>query len=450
MAGGKLKLEERGTLNSHFLTFDSIVRSLIASGVTLEENDIICHLLLTLPKSYETVITAIETIRGSDLTLEFVKGKLPDEEIKQKSKNTMVQENSTAFAGKSKYNKKKWNMSSQQRYTKMANKSQEKKISVAKCDEAITALKAGNIRGYLVVNGKMVKCTIKNVLFVPNLQHNLISITRLERSGLKTVFENSKAVIYKRSKIVGVAKRQHCLYELEIYLDMKTANANLSLHEKGDLWHKRCGHIGNESLQKIINLDMINGIEMLNIKNTEKWYAVNGYQLWNPQTDTIINGRDVIFVENKFMFSNSNHIDESFEEEREVEVQTDEESGKEESARNTRERRKPTWFDDYDMSCLAVNQEPEKFKEIVTHPQRTPWEHAMENKMQALVKNRTNSSLPECKKAIDCKWVYKIKVDGNGDTHYKDTLVAKGFQQNEGMDFEGIYAPVARLTTIRT
>ncbi|KAF2896492.1 hypothetical protein ILUMI_09683 [Ignelater luminosus] len=114
----QLKLEERGTLNSHFLIFDSIVRSLKASGATLEENNIICHLLLTLPKSYEMVITAIETIGRSDLSLDFVKGKLLDEEIKQKSKSNTVQENSTAFAGKSSYNKKKWNMSSQQRYTK--------------------------------------------------------------------------------------------------------------------------------------------------------------------------------------------------------------------------------------------------------------------------------------------------------------------------------------------
>ncbi|KAF2891699.1 hypothetical protein ILUMI_14474, partial [Ignelater luminosus] len=97
-----LKLEEKGILNPHF---------------------IICHLLLTLPKSYEMIITAIETIAGSDLTLDFIKGKLLDEEIKQKSKSNIVQENSTAFAGRSNYNKKKWNMSSQQRYTKMANES---------------------------------------------------------------------------------------------------------------------------------------------------------------------------------------------------------------------------------------------------------------------------------------------------------------------------------------
>ncbi|KAF2888971.1 hypothetical protein ILUMI_17202 [Ignelater luminosus] len=119
----QLKLEERGTLNLHFLTFDSIVRRFKASGDTLEKNDIICRLLLTLPKSYEMVITTIETIAGSDLTLDFVKGKLLDEEIKQKSKSNMVQENFTAFAGKSNCNKKKWNTSGQKRYTKMTNKS---------------------------------------------------------------------------------------------------------------------------------------------------------------------------------------------------------------------------------------------------------------------------------------------------------------------------------------
>ncbi|KAF2899952.1 hypothetical protein ILUMI_06234, partial [Ignelater luminosus] len=389
-----LKLEEKGTLNSHFLISDSIVRSLKASGATLEENDIICHLLLILPKSYEMVITAIKTIGRSDLTLDVVKGKLLDKEIKQKSKTESCigekQDANNTISGKSKNGiSSKADLgnrncvttlnsyldsgatdhmiNSECYFAKTCDLQQEIKISVAKCGEAITACKAGFVRGYLVVNGKMVKCTIKNVLFVPNLQHNIISITRLETSGLKTVFKNSRAVIYKQSKFVGVAKRQRGLYELEIYLNMKTANANLSLHEKEDLWHKRYGHIGNESLQKIINLNMVNGIEMLNIKNTEKY--------------------------------------ESFEEERKVEVQTDEELGKKESARTTREQRKPTWFNDYDMSCVAVNQEPGKFEKIVSHPQRTQWKQAIKNEMQAVVKNRTWDlvPLPECKKATDCK-----------------------------------------------
>ncbi|KAF2900998.1 hypothetical protein ILUMI_05188 [Ignelater luminosus] len=274
------------------------------------------------------------------------------------------------------------------------------------CGEAITARKAGNVKGYLVVNGKLVECIIKNVLFVPNLQHNLMSITCLETSGLKTVFENSKAVIYKQSEIVGVAKRQCGLYELEIYLDTKTANANLSLHEKGDLWHKRYGHIGNESLQKIINLDMVNGIEILNIKNTEKCETcIYGKMTKLPHKNTKGRANEPL----ELIPTWSCHT-------RSLEWQ------KVYSARNTRERRRPTWFDDYDMSCLAMNQEPEKFEEIVIHSQRIQWEHAMENKMKCKHWSKIKHPLPECKKAIHRKWINKIKVDGNGDTHYKGRL----------------------------
>ena len=49
-------------LESHFLKFDKVVRELKSTGATLGETDIVCHLLLTLPPEYNTVLTAIETI----------------------------------------------------------------------------------------------------------------------------------------------------------------------------------------------------------------------------------------------------------------------------------------------------------------------------------------------------------------------------------------------------
>lgn len=57
--------------------------------------------------------------------------------------------------------------------------------------------------------------------------------------------------------------------------------------------------------------------------------------------------------------------------------------------------------------------------------------------------------LPPGKRAIDSKWVYKIKYRPNGEVEwYKARLVARGFSQVEGIDFNVAFAPVAKLVTI--
>lgn len=54
------------------------------------------------------------------------------------------------------------------------------------------------------------------------------------------------------------------------------------------------------------------------------------------------------------------------------------------------------------------------------------------------------------KKVIDVKWFYKLKLIPNGEiANYKAMLVAKGFLQRPGIDFNEVYAPIYRLETIR-
>jgi len=49
------------------------------------------------------------------------------------------------------------------------------------------------------------------------------------------------------------------------------------------------------------------------------------------------------------------------------------------------------------------------------------------------------------RKAIGCKWVYKLKHKVNGEIdHYKACVVAKGFSQIEGIDCDETFAPIAR------
>ncbi|GJY48921.1 retrovirus-related pol polyprotein from transposon TNT 1-94 [Tanacetum coccineum] len=57
---------------------------------------------------------------------------------------------------------------------------------------------------------------------------------------------------------------------------------------------------------------------------------------------------------------------------------------------------------------------------------------------------------PDCAMIIALKWIYKVKLDESGDIlKNKAHLVAKGFHQEEGINFEESFAPVARLEAIR-
>ena len=75
----------------------------------------------------------------------------------------------------------------------------------------------------------------------------------------------------------------------------------------------------------------------------------------------------------------------------------------------------------------------------------------MKEELDSLHKNNTWDlvDLPPGKSVVGCKWVYKIKTffDGTVD-RYKARLVARGFTQEYGVDYEKTFALVARLSFV--
>ncbi|CAI7898279.1 unnamed protein product [Closterium sp. NIES-54] len=100
----------------------------------------------------------------------------------------------------------------------------------------------------------------------------------------------------------------------------------------------------------------------------------------------------------------------------------------------------------------AAVSEPKTLAEALSGPDAEKWKQSVKEEYDSLLENETWElcELPPGKKAISSKLIFRHKYGPDGElTRYKSRLVAKGFQQTKGKDFDEIFAPVGRGTTLR-
>ena len=113
----------------------------------------------------------------------------------------------------------------------------------------------------------------------------------------------------------------------------------------------------------------------------------------------------------------------------------------------------PDWYGNPVLTVLLMeHDEPKTYKEAMAGPESEKWLEAMKSEMGSMYDNQVWAlvDIPEGRKAVENKWIFKKKTDADGNlTVYKARLVAKGFRQVQGVDYDETFSPVAMLKSIR-
>lgn len=176
----------------------------------------------------------------------------------------------------------------------------------------------------------------------------------------------------------------------------------------------------------------------------------------NVELEPLVKNDEEPDQENDILENESDEEQYSEEEELEEEEVSDSErtsQARSEDRRRSTRNKLPVRFKDYELGLVAMEQnEPATFKEAVSGPEKEEWLKAMKEELKSLTSNATWELVdpPANRNIIGSKWVYRKKLNAEGEVErFKARLVAQGFTQRFGFDYEEIFAPVAMQSTLR-
>lgn len=321
-----LKLSEDGCMETHVNTMLGLVEKLTALGEELVDHLIVAMLLSSLPESYGTLITALESRSETELTLDLVKGKLLDEYKRRKGVAGVVQNGDSAlkvtqnrginddkecfFCKKSGHFKKdcrkyaKWKSGREK--SNQVSENDGNSSSICFCvrddkknqaawfvDSGSTSHMTSNRNFFIdftpknqgevaVANGKMlkvlgigsgeIKClnennkeitvTLKDVLYVPKLEENLISVKRLTEKGFRVNFDKDKCQIIKGNVMIAHAVLSSNLYAVVGPQKAMAVIDNQHTQNCQHTWHRRFGHRHMDVIHRLKKENLVTGIDI--------------------------------------------------------------------------------------------------------------------------------------------------------------------------------------------
>ncbi|KAK1615067.1 hypothetical protein QYE76_020584 [Lolium multiflorum] len=302
--------------------------------------------------------------------------------------------------------------------------------------------------------------SLNNCYYVPALSMNIISGSCLMQDGYSFKSENNGCSIFMNNIFYGRAPEKNGLFLLDLdSSDTHIHNIDAKRIKLNDnstyMWHCRLGHIGVKRMKKLHTDGLLESLDFESLDRCEA--CLMGKMTKTPFSGMMERATDLLEI----IHTDSSAVPENVpvpptpatEEANDNDHETSNETATE-PRRSTRDRATPDWYD----PCLNVmivdnnDEDPATYEEAMMSPDSNKWQEAMKSEMGSMYDNKvwTLVELPDSRKAVENKWIFKRKTDADGNiTVYKARLVAKGFRQIQGVDYDETFSPVAKLKSVR-
>lgn len=128
-------------------------------------------------------------------------------------------------------------------------KPESSRIGVAKEDEVLIVKGTGNI--------EFGNCVLRDVMYVPDLKTNLLSVNTITENGGEVRFKGKEVEITHNNKMVMKGEKlQNGLFQVKLKRTVKKQQIYSMQATKGTAinWHRTLGHIGNENLKALLKI----------------------------------------------------------------------------------------------------------------------------------------------------------------------------------------------------
>eukprot|EP00253_Pinus_taeda_P020245 PITA_20245 len=262
-------MKDGDSVAEHMNAFNVVVSQLSSVDIKISDEDKCISLLCSLPDSWDSLVIAIG-INATALQFDEIVSALLTEEMRRKNMDNQNEAKTTSDEGGDVYlasssthvDHEAWLIDSGASFH--FTPPREWFCEYEKYDGGDVFL--GDDRKARIIGRGKVKLklqggrvrTLPGVLHIPELARNLISVSKLDDAGVKTVFEKDTCKMVRGALVLMRGVRIGTLYKLQGSTVVDGCNSSMVPEngaknlvvsgEKTMLWHQRLGHIGEKGL----------------------------------------------------------------------------------------------------------------------------------------------------------------------------------------------------------